>query len=389
MPDRNRSGRREQEPLRVLIAAPANSVGGQAQAARDIFEGLDGLQDVSAMLVAIDPRLSGALGFLTEWKLLRSVVRPLLYLYALVRAVPKVDVVHAFGAAHLAFFFGAVPAIVVAGLLRRPVVLNYHDGRAEKHFSWWGWVLRWAVRHSAAIVFPSGYLQAIFAAHGIDGIVVPNVVNTSVFTFSVHDPIPHRLISARLLEPLYGVENTIRAFARVRECVPGVVLEVYGSGSAERSLRRQAADVAGVRFYGPVPHRDMPRVLARGGVLVNSSRIDNTPHVIIEAFAAGLPIVTTPAGGITHMVEHDRTGVVVPFDDPDAMAAGVLRVLEEPGLAARLARAGRRACNAYTWDVACRGWRRVYRQAISGVTADDMAVEREIRCSSNSASSAS
>jgi glycosyltransferase involved in cell wall biosynthesis len=104
----------------------------------------------------------------------------------------------------------------------------------------------------------------------------------------------------------------------------------------------------------------MAQALAGGGVLVNSSLVDNMPHVIIEAFAAGRPIVTTPAGGITYMVEHERTALVVPPGDPSAMAEAVIRLVEEPDLARALTDAGLKECGRYRWEVARDGWKKIY-----------------------------
>ncbi|HLQ69554.1 MAG TPA: glycosyltransferase family 4 protein [Gemmatimonadales bacterium] len=356
-----------QRRLHVVIAAPGRAVGGHARAAGDIVRGFTKDPEISIELQPIDPRLSGVLRGLTEWKFIRSVIRPLLYCGGLIRAAARADVIHVFAAAHTAFLFGALPAVVIARLRRRPVVLNYHDGRAEAHFRWWGPLLRWAARRAAVLVFPSTYLQEVFRRHGIDGVVVTNVVDTSAFSYRRPERVRPRLVSARLLEPLYGIDNTLRAFALLKSEAPDAVLDIYGGGTAARALRRAVGDLglSDVQFHGEVPHRAMPAVLAQGGILVNSSRVDNMPHVIIEAFAAGVPVVTTAAGGIPRIVEDGRTGLLVPVDRPAALAAAVLRVLREPGLAGRLAAEARRECARYRWSQAKQGWRQVYRRVTS------------------------
>jgi glycosyltransferase involved in cell wall biosynthesis len=89
------------------------------------------------------------------------------------------------------------------------------------------------------------------------------------------------------------------------------------------------------------------------------------PLSILEAFAAGLPVVTTDAGGIPYIVEHERTGLLVRMNDCEALAAGALRLLEDGELAARLARAARAECDQYRW-AAVRGlWVEFYNE-VSG-----------------------
>jgi glycosyltransferase involved in cell wall biosynthesis len=74
-----------------------------------------------------------------------------------------------------------------------------------------------------------------------------------------------------------------------------------------------------------------------------------------------LPIVATAAGGIPYIAENERTALLVPLDDHEAMAAAALRLLEEEGLAVRLARAGRAELRKFTWDGGVRDtWMRAY-----------------------------
>lgn len=350
------------KPRRILIVAPGESVGGHAHAARDIVEGFTGNRAVQLDFQPIDPRLPGRLRFLTEWKGVRSIVRPFLYMRGLIAASRRADLLHVFAAAHTAFLFGALPALLVAKWRRKPVILNYHDGRANAHFRWWGPLLCWAARQAAVLVFPSAYLQDVFARRGFKGVIVPNVVDTNTFSYRTPEPVRPRLISARLLERLYAVDNTLRAFALIKREVPNAVLDIYGTGTAARDLERSAAalGIEGIRFHGEVPRGRIAAALAEGGILVNSSRVDNMPHIIIEAFAAGVPVVTTAAGGIPRIVEHERTGLLVEIDRPDDLAAAVLRVLREPGLAVRLASAAGKESKRYSWKAAERGWLQVY-----------------------------
>ncbi len=346
-------------------------MGGQALAARKLAERFYGHPQVHASLQAMDPRLPGPLRWLTEVKLIRSVTRPLLFALGLARAARRADVVHVFAAAHTAFFFTAVPALLVARWLRRPVVLNYRDGRAENHLRRSPGVVRWAMARAAVLVVPSAFLQKVFARYGFDALVIRNTVDTAAFRYRDPLPLRPRFISTRLLEPLYAVDNTLRAFAIVRSRVPNAECDVYGVGESEESLRRlvTALGTSGIRFHGRIPHGEMPAVLAGGGILINSSRIDNQPHTIIEAFAAGVPVVTTSAGGITDMVEHERTGLFVPMDQPEALAEAVLRLLREPELVRRLTGAAQAECARYSWTAAGPRWRALYQRLGGGAGA--------------------
>lgn len=349
-------------PIRVIVVAPEHAVGGQAHAARQIVRGFQSDHQLTVTLQPSDPSLSGALRFLTATKFIRSIVRPLITSLQLASRARTAKVFHVFCAAHTAFLFGTMPALLVAKLFRCVLILNYHDGRASEHFRRSGSVLRWALRQADAIVVPSNYLASEFSRHGFRAIVIPNVVDANAFAFVPRDALPLRLISTRLLEPLYAVENTLAAFEILLRDFPGLQLDIYGDGVSASRLRQLAGEreLKQVIFHGAVAHAAMPAVLGPGGVMVNSSRVDNTPLFVLEAFAAGLPIVSTAAGGIPYLVEHGKTGLLVPIDDPAALAAAIRRLFCEPGLASSLVAGGRREVTRYSWPVAQAGWRELY-----------------------------
>jgi glycosyltransferase involved in cell wall biosynthesis len=140
---------------------------------------------------------------------------------------------------------------------------------------------------------------------------------------------------------------------------------VIGGGDQEEFLKGivEEEGIEGVEFHGPVPHHEVAEWFDRADVFVNSSREDNMPHSVIEAFSSGLPVVTTRAGGIPYIVEHERNGLLVDPDEPGQLADGVLRVLSDPAVAARLVEEGQSDCSdRYSWEAAGRNWAALYRR---------------------------
>jgi L-malate glycosyltransferase len=350
--------------IHVCIVAPGYMTGGQAIEARTIVEGFAADPAVRVEMQPIDPRIPS---WLARVRGVRTLARMPIFLAGLVRRVLRSDVVHVCTAAYGPFILSTTPAILIAKLLGRPVILNYRDGRAPDHLRS-AWV-RWMVRRADLLVFPSGFLRDVFARYGLPGEVVSNVVDTERFRFRARDPLRPVLISSRLLETLYAVENTLRAFARVRAEVPDARLIVIGGGHREAALREmvRAEAIGGVEFHGAVPHGEVAGWFDRADVFVNSSREDNMPHSIIEAFSAGLPVVTTNAGGIPYIVEDGRNGLMVEPDRPEQMAGAVLSLLRDADLARRLIAEGRRDCDAiYSWTAARGRWRATYERLATG-----------------------
>ena len=138
---------------------------------------------------------------------------------------------------------------------------------------------------------------------------------------------------------------------------------VAGEVAATEHLEAQARALAvtQVEFRGRVSPDEMGRLLDEADVYLNSSNIDNMPLSILEAQAAGLPVVSTRAGGIPYLVRDGETGLLVPLDDDAALAQAAARVLGEEGLASRLTINARRECMARcVWPAVQHSWERAY-----------------------------
>ncbi|MGB7669075.1 MAG: glycosyltransferase family 4 protein, partial [Candidatus Acidiferrales bacterium] len=99
----------------------------------------------------------------------------------------------------------------------------------------------------------------------------------------------------------------------------------------------------------------------KADIFVNASRLDNMPVSILEAFACGTPVVTTGAGGIRFVVEHERTGLLCEPGEWQLIAEYILRLLREPELAHRLSANAREESKRYRWESVRGEWLATYR----------------------------
>ncbi|HEV8614012.1 MAG TPA: glycosyltransferase family 4 protein [Methylomirabilota bacterium] len=346
---------------RIVIVAPSLDIlGGQGVQAQALADGLraDGL---SVDFLAVNPPVPRGLGWVRRHRGVRTLLNEALYVPTL-RRLRRGDVVHVFSASYWSFLLAPVPAMLAARLAGAHVVLNYHSGEAEDHLGRWGALVHPWLRLAHEIVVPSTYLRDVFARHGYRTRVIPNVVSLDRFRYRERSPLRPRLVSSRNLEDYYRVDTTLEAFALVATRYREATLTIAGYGSREASLRRLARSLGceGVRFVGRVEPSAMPRLYDEADVFLNASVLDNQPVSILEAFASGLPVVSTPTGAIASMVRDGETGLVVPPDDPPAMAKAVLRLLEDDDLAREVARRAREETEAFTWARVRRQWADVY-----------------------------
>ena len=350
-------------PRIAIVAASLDIVGGQAVQAHALLERLRS-EGWDVSFVPVNPRFSQRSAWLRQVPLLRTVVNQGLYLPSLA-ALRQADVVHIFCASYWSFLLAAAPALAIGRALGKRVLLNYHSGEAPDHLERWGVLVHPWLRLADEIVVPSEFLARVFARHGHQARVIHNIVDLKRFDFRDRTSLRPVLLSNRNLEAHYGVDNTLRAFALLRERRTDAELVVAGAGSEEARLRCLAQELAvpGVRFAGRIAPDAMPSLYERADVFVNSSTIDNQPLSVLEAFAAGVPVVSTPTGGIASMVRDGETGTIVPAGDPEAMATAVERLLAEPARAREMALRAHAELRSYSWGMAREQWARAYRGA--------------------------
>jgi glycosyltransferase involved in cell wall biosynthesis len=353
-----------QPPLRICMVGPSLDIlGGQAVQLERLRAGMAGVGEIDVATLVVNPRLPGLLRTLQRVKYLRTVATESAYLLALIARIRHFDLIHVFSASYFSFVLAPTPAILISKLLRKKVVLNYRSGEANDHLKRWRRSALPIVRLADQVVVPSGYLVEVFREVGVPAVPIPNIVDVERFRFRVRRPLRPVFFANRNLEPLYNVGCVLRAFGRIQERWPEARLMLAGDGSQREALHSEAERMGlrNIQWIGRVAPDRISDLYDEADIYLNSSDIDNMPTSLIEAFAAGLPVVTTRAGGIPYIVEDEATGMLVDRDDDEALAGAAMRLLEEPDFAAALARRARAKCEAlYTWNAVRDRWIALY-----------------------------
>ena len=285
---------------------------------------------------------------------LRAIFRLVPFLAALWRTAGRVDVFHIMANSGWSWHLYAAPAVWVARSRSVPVVVNYRGGEAEKFLQRSGRLVRFTMRQTRALVVPSGFLQAVFAQFSMQASIVPNIIDLS--RFHPRDPIralaPH-VVVARNLEPLYDNLTAIRAFQLVLARMPQARLTIAGSGPEEARLRQFASEQGlgqSVQFAGRLERDAMAALYRSADIVFNPSLADNMPNSVLEAWASGVPVVSTNVGGIPYLARHGVNAALVPPADPVAMAQACVALLADNELWHQRATAGLQEAQRYTWS---------------------------------------
>ncbi len=274
------------------------------------------------------------------------------------------DVVHA----HV--FSAGLPALVLGRLSRAVVVITEHYTGFQRGLIRGADLLTARLAFSGAdLVSPvsaelSGHLRRIAPRARIR--VMPNVVDTEVFTAAAHDRRdgPVRLLTVGTLAEKKGHTHLLDALAELRSRREAT-LDVVGGGELRERLEEQVAELGlaeAVRFHGELPKEQVAELMRGADLFVLPSLHETFGCVLIEAMASGLPSVATRVGGVPEVLTPEAGALVAPRD-PAALATAIEATLGREFDAARLARtAGER----YSYATFARMWSEVYESLGAG-----------------------
>lgn len=141
--------------------------------------------------------------------------------------------------------------------------------------------------------------------------------------------------------------DLIAAMPKVIAAVQSARLVIVGDGAERSALTAQAASLGlADRIHFTGFRDDVPRLLTAFDLFAMSSRLEGFCNSVLEAFAAGVPVVATRAGGLPEMVKDGETGLLSPVGDPEALADRLVRLASDGPLASKVAEGGRRLVEA-------------------------------------------
>ena len=177
------------------------------------------------------------------------------------------------------------------------------------------------------------------------------------------------------LERAKGLLELLAAFAAVHDdpSMPAAILAIAGEGSLRDELGRRVRDLGlgeAVRFAGLVSGEAKIRCLRDADLFVLASHTEGLPNAMVEAMAAGLPVVVTPVGSIPDVIVHGQNGLMVPVRDPAALERELRRLLTSGELRARLGREAHRvAASRFSPESAATRLEQLVREVVHGSMA--------------------
>lgn len=290
--------------------------------------------------------------FCKNLKGIRTVINFIFYINTLLKNIPSTDVVYILASSHLYFFAIVMPAVLLSNFYKKKTFINYRGGGPQDFFKKFRPLVRYIMKQTK-ITVPSGYLEKVIKDYlELNSYIVPNIAYLDLFSYRERNPLKPYFLCTRHFEPMYNIPCVVKAFKIITKKFPEAKLGLVGDGPERKkivNLVKQLGINDKVKFYGKLPHKELPKIYDNYDIFINASNIDNFPGSIVEAFAAGLPVVSTNPGGIPYLVEDGKTGLLVNINNYEALAKKAIFLLENPQIAIQIARAARKESEKYQW----------------------------------------
>jgi glycosyltransferase involved in cell wall biosynthesis len=268
------------------------------------------------------------------------------------------DVIHAHAFGHFPLWAGRL----VRATRRIPLVVTTHSDPGSDtalNHVWSRTVARATLRGADRTVALTRSEASWLASLGVPATrisVIPNGIDLPEFDGLPARPAPEHgpvvLFVGRLDPEQKGLEGLIRAFAEVPPRLRAtlrIVGQDWGGLAGSLALANELGVQERVDFRGPVSRATLLREYATAHLFALPSRFDSFPIVLLEAMAAGLPVVATSVGGVPDVVEEGSTALLVPPEDPRALARAITDLLSDPARLDAFGRAGRARVTRFSW----------------------------------------
>jgi glycogen(starch) synthase len=313
----------------------------------------------------------------------------LLFNHFLTKTIADVTSKVDFDVMHVHDWLAAFSGISFKHYLKKPMVLTVHStefGRAQglhspDSFSING-IEWWAMYEADRVIVCSQSMKYEICDHfnlpwdKVD--VIPNAIDATKYQISVDSGAVRQrygvgwgeklILCVGRLVPQKGIEYFIRAIPAIAKRYPEAKFVIVGEGWSRDILEAEARGTgqnSKIHFTGFASDREVINLMSSADVLVVPSIYEPFGIVALEGMATGVPVVASKVGGLSEVIEHDRTGIFVYPKNPDSIAWGIDHILSDPDHAKWLTEnAKEKLHNAYSWEAVAMKTVEVYRKVV-------------------------
>jgi N-acetyl-alpha-D-glucosaminyl L-malate synthase BshA len=232
------------------------------------------------------------------------------------------------------------------------------------------------LRHASQVIsLTKDMWEKIKNDYNIDSIVIPNGIDTSKYklnrkkirqNFGLKNE--KIILYIGTLKPVKGVKYLIAAFKKISEEFPNTKLFIVGDGSERPKLEKLSKKLRledKVIFFGKKSNDEIPNFAIASDILVLPSLSESFGVTLLEAMAAGLPIVASKVGGVPEIIKEGRNGFLVKPKNPAAIADRLKVLLENPDIRKKISRNNLKDVKKYSWNKIAKEIEKIYEKITS------------------------
>ncbi|HAW09318.1 MAG TPA: glycosyl transferase family 1 [Bacteroidetes bacterium] len=266
---------------------------------------------------------------------------------------------------NLAFIWADLLSLLLK-IINKSIVLILHGGGLVEFYKRNPIRVEKLFLRAIIVTTPSLFLQENFNHIRDDIIYIPNGIDITAYNFRNRTKVSPHFVWFRAIHQIYNPQMAINTVGLLDNHIKNIRLQMIGPDKKDGSkdIVEQMIDENNLRtkieLVGPIEKNTVSYWLNKSDIFLNTTNFESFGVSVVEAAACGLCIVTTNVGELSYLWEHEVDALLVPPDDPEAMAASIQRILDDPELASRLSTNARKKAEQFDWSIILPQWENIF-----------------------------
>jgi len=257
-------------------------------------------------------------------------------------------------------FWFAYTSAKLAKKLSIPYICILHGGNLPERLKKSPGISVQLFQNAHINIAPSPYLQTVFRQHGFQNVkYIPNSIDITDYKLKKREHIQPKLLWVRSFSEIYNPKLAVFIFEEVKKIYPDSELCMVGpevNGNLEECKKLADKKNLTIKFTGRLEKEKWLKLSENYDIFINTTNFDNTPFSVIEAMALGLPVISTNAGGLPYLIEHNKDGVLVEKDKVNPFVHEIKKMIENPQKTKQIAENARAKVEMFDWEVVKTKW---------------------------------
>jgi len=278
-------------------------------------------------------------------------LRRLFFPFLLLLRARRADILHLHGCSNLGFY-PIVIGVFVGKLLRKKIIITYHGGDLKEFLNKYNNIVTLFLKQADILTVPSKYLKDILDDVNVASILLPNILRDDNVIFKKRAMIKPILITTRAHENVYNLPLVIRAYAEIKKHHKNAKLRMIGDGSLRKQLELLVLELGlvDVEFVGRVKNSEIGEELNKADIYINPTTKDSFSVSMFEAFASGLPVISTNVGAIPNYLVDGYNGLLIESNNIEQLVEKITYLLSNQVHAQKIIKNGLDTFKKYTWE---------------------------------------